>query len=726
VRARGLLASYGGLALVTAVLLFLLVPFGPWPLRQPFDYMGDGLVHTALVKGIAEEGPVHLTRIGAPFGAEIADWPMGMWLPLGMTSLLYYATGHAGTALNLYWLLAIVLTGLSAQWALRRLGAPPGEGFVVALLYSFLPYVFYRNTSHFGTMYFLVPLVALLCLRVAGLTPGEPSRGERWVTLAACLAQGLAYVYYAFFSCALLVVAAALGWWRSRRKDLLGLAASGLLLLVIGTAIPLVPSVAYWARYGRNPALAYKQLAHADVYALKIRHLLTPIPDHPIAAFRAVAARVAQGGFPNENENTTAKLGLVGSIGFLALLATALGAAVGAHHLDDRFGPPAALTLAALLVGQVGGFGSIFNLFVTADIRGYNRIFVFIAFFSLYAAACLLARTRVLLAARRGGRWAGAALLLAVGVFGVLDQVPVRSLAAIRALGAAQFAEDEAFVKVVESRLPAGAMVFELPHGSIPLDLTAAPPRFLYDGARPYVSSASLRWSWGSINGRTGEWQLSVSKLPVAVMVRRLALAGFEGIWIDRWGYPARSRLPAADLEQALVEAAGSDLLKSSQGRYSFVLLADARRRLQAALGPEQYRAAVDEALGRALLPRWRDGCEDERVDGPEPSRWCGPRAWAILKNESPQEQRFLLSGRLRAARQGEVTVAAGEATERVGVASTPAPYAREVSIQGGSKLRLELAFQGPCEEQKAQPSRCFQAIGFEAKPIEPPGPGRR
>ena len=38
-------------------------------------------------------------------------------------------------------------------------------------------------------------------------------------------------------------------------------AASGILLLVLGTAIPLVPSVVYWSRHGRNPVLAYKTRA---------------------------------------------------------------------------------------------------------------------------------------------------------------------------------------------------------------------------------------------------------------------------------------------------------------------------------------------------------------------------------------------------------------------------------------------------------------------------------
>jgi phosphoglycerol transferase len=716
---RRRLACYGGLALLSASLLALLVPFGEWPLRVPFDYMGDGLTHTALIKGIAEEGPVRLTRIGAPFGADIADWPQGMWLQFGVTSLLYYATGHAGTAINLYWLLSIVATGLTAQWSLRRLGVPPGESFVTALLYSFLPYVFYRNVGHFPIMYPFVPLVGLLCLRVAGLGPGEADRRERWVTLGACFAQG--------WRMSTTRSSPARSWWSpppSGGGELAGRTRSSSRGAASSSRHwhrhPLVPSVAYWSRHGRNPVLAYKTVADADVFGLKIRHLLTPIDEHPIGLFRAAAARVTQASFPIENENATARLGLVGSVGFLFLLATALGAVAGARPVDDRLGPPAALTLTALLLGLVGGFGSIFNLLVTPDIRGYNRVVVFIAFFSLYAGSRLLARVTASLPHAGRSMVLRAAVLVAVAAFGVLDQVPVETLALIRARGADQFAEDESFVALVESRLPVGAMVFQLPHGSIPLDLTARPPRFVYDGARAYLNSAALRWSWGSINGRTGEWQLSVSKLSPSAMARRLALAGFEGIWIDRWGYLSADGIGAEQLERALADAARSPLWTSAKGRYSFIVLGDLRRRLEAVLGRERYRAAQEAALGQVdrLPARWREGCFDERADALEPSRWCGPRAWAVLKNEGVEDCRALLRARFRTVGRGRVTVAGPGFRDELDVTDSAAPYEREILVPGARRLRLDLTFDGPCTEVGGE-RHCVEVIDLQTADLE-------
>jgi hypothetical protein len=710
-------AYYGAQIALSALLLGLLVPFGEWPLRVPFDYRGDGVIHAALVKGIAEEGPLHLTRIGAPFGADIVDWPIGMWLPLGVTSVLVRITGHPGTAMNLYWLLTIALTGLSATWVLRRLGLGSAPGFVFGLLYAFLPYVFYRNTAHFGTMYPLIPLVALLALRVAGTAPERLDRRERWVTLAACLAQGLSYVYYAFFGCLLLGGAGLLAWFRTRRLRLPCLAATGILLLALGTAIPLVPSFAYWHRHGRNERLSYKTVADAEVYGLKLRHLITPIDDHPLGVLRQVAARIRDADFPDENENTTARLGLIGSLGFLALLAYALARAAGTVDPDEQIGPAATLTLIALLIAQVGGVGSIFSVFVTPDIRGYNRIVVFIAFFSLHASGMLLSRGLARLPKRPTLSWSGTAIVVALCAFGIMDQVPRQFLARVRSDTAPQFAEDEAFVSLVESRLPPGAMVFQLPHATIPLDLGSRPPMMTYDPGRAYVSSRSLRWSWGSVLGRTGDWQTQTSKMSPVAMARRLVLAGFAGIWIDRWGYPEPGRLGWPTLESALAAAADSAVSASSGGRYSFLALGALRERVEAELGHEAFAAARAEVLGDfVLFPRWREGCSDEGGDVQEPSRVCGRHAWAIVKNDDTRERRLVLQARVRAFRTGRLGIRVGEWRDELAVAGQPVTYRREVVIPGARRLRIDLAFEGECEVADG-PLHCVEVFDMKAVP---------
>lgn len=588
-------AYYGAVALATAILFALVVPFGPWPFRVPFAYQEDGIVLTVLVKAVAEDGPLHFTRVGAPFGADFVDWGFGGWLIFLVTTPLVHLLGHAGAALNAYWLLTTAAAGASAAWVFRRAAVAPRVALVLGVLYGLLPWTFYRHVGHVALAHLFVPPVCLLCLRVAGARPEALDRRERWVTLGSCLLQGLNMIYAAFFACLLLAVALPLGWLKTRRAGLVRAGVLGLVLLATGSAIPLVPTVLYWARHGRNERLAYKTVADADRYGLKLRHLLLPIDDHPLAPFREVAAREAAARFPDENENTWARLGLLGSVGLVALLGLALGRASGALPArDETLDAAAALTVAALLVSEVGGLGSVFNLLVVPDVRAYNRMAPFIALFALLATAVLLDRALRRLEASGRARapflHAGLAGLLA---FGVVDQVPWTWLHVVRSGSAPGFAEDEELVQRLERELPAGAMVFVLPHASLPVH-APRPPQAPWNPARPYVSSRTLRWSFGSMLGRTDRWPRTIEKLPPGPMVERLALAGFAGIWLDRL---ALSRADAARLEQGLAEATGAQPERSTGRRYCFFPVDGVGRRLAERLGPAAFAAARSEAL---------------------------------------------------------------------------------------------------------------------------------
>src|SRR5204862_367728 len=81
----------------------------------------------------------------------------------------------------------------------------------------------------------------------------------------------------------------------------------------------------------------------------------------------------------------TGSLGLVGSIGFLYLLGRLCLRRPGrGTRLADGL---AVLTLAGLLLATVGGLGVVLSLLAAPEIRAYNRIVIFLAFFSFAAVA---------------------------------------------------------------------------------------------------------------------------------------------------------------------------------------------------------------------------------------------------------------------------------------------------------------------------------------------------
>ena len=66
------------------------------PLRVPVTYERDGLFLTVLTKAIAEDGLWHTNRFGVPFGADLVDWPLGIWLPFAQLAALTRLLGEPG------------------------------------------------------------------------------------------------------------------------------------------------------------------------------------------------------------------------------------------------------------------------------------------------------------------------------------------------------------------------------------------------------------------------------------------------------------------------------------------------------------------------------------------------------------------------------------------------------------------------------------------------------
>jgi hypothetical protein len=363
----------------------------------------------------------------------------------------------------------------------------------------------------------------------------------------------------------------------------------------------------------------------------------------------------------------------------------------------------------------VGGFGSLFDALVSPDIRAYNRIVVFVAFFSLYSAGTLLLRVRACLPARlAGGRvGTGAALLLLLGA-GIADQVPLGALAAIRSQSAPAFSEVDAFVSHIEARLTPGAMVFQLPHESIPVDRSRRRQMRLYDGGRPYFSSRTLRWSWGSMVGRSGDWQMLVARLPPVSLARTLALAGFSGIWIDRLGYSSEGE--ATRLEAALEQTTSGRVEASDGGRYSFLDLRSYRRLLESSLPKPVFAAVRLRALTPPFRLRWQEGCSEERASLRSSRTGCGASASGVIRNPLLHAVHLRISGQVRSRRPGRVMIDAGGSTKTLDVDAAPTAYEQDVTIGAGRPLSVRISFDGPCPD--AGNDTCIELIDLLALPI--------
>lgn len=562
------LAWYAGSLLVTSILVFFGLRLDRADLKAPFYYDLDALLILPMVKATVERGPCghwRNERLGAgvttpdrPQFQELYDYPVIDLLHFSLIWLLSKVVSNVVVLFNLYFLLTFPLTTLTAMIAFRQLRLTLPGAAVGGLLYSFLPFHYQRWENHyFLAAYWLVPLAFLPIFAICrGMFPffrrGADGSYQRWVLswqsfghvlLAAAIAS--AGAYYAFFTCALLLIAGLYAWGVFRTWRALAAAGGVIAVIVVVGIIHHVPTICYQWEYGRNP-ITDRHPEEADSYGMKIAHLILPIPDHNLSMLADLRVRYLVPNRPSEGENA-GSLGIVGTAGFFGLVIVT----VLPFRRVWPYGPLAAITLFAVLLATIGGFGSIFNLLITAQIRAYNRIGVFIAFLCLFAA--LWAIDHFLLA-RRGPRAVRVryATWMAVFLIGFLDQTPYAWFKSgiVKTIDehAERFRADGRFFAEIEQMMPAGSKVFCLPYAPFP-EHKPIEKMPVYEHARGYIHTNTLVWSYGAVKGREVDaWQCDVAsptmtepfeKLPGAVieLLDRITCAGFDGLLIDTRGF---------------------------------------------------------------------------------------------------------------------------------------------------------------------------------------------
>ncbi len=246
-----------------------------------------------------------------------------------------------------------------------------------------------------------------------------------------------------------------------------------------------------------------------------------------------------------------------------------------------------------------------------------------------------------------------------------------------------------------------------------------------YDHGRAYLHSRSLRWSWGAIVGRNGNWPAEVQNLSPRALVRTLALVGFSGIWIDRLGYvPPPGRDPAdagvrPSPEAGVVRAAAEEAVTSEDGRYAFVPLESARRRLVAELGPEGFAREAEKALRAPLVPRYREGFGEEDGDGARVWRAGGPRGRIVIMNPVNREREVLLTAQLLPLGAGPeaIEVSSPQFTDAVTAVPGGTAYRRTAFLP--ARRRLQIHFSCP-ERPSSGAEPCFRLVDFQVTDAGP------
>jgi phosphoglycerol transferase len=634
----------------------------------PVRYEGDTLFALMCIQNLRDGSHLHTDRLAAPYGFDLHDFPLPESLHLAILKVLVLCTGDPFQTLNYYYGLTFLLITFSSLAVLRRFGIATLPALVCSLLYAFLPYHLWRGPAHlFLSAYYLIPPTVLVILEVylrrlgvpwrqrsagaaeeAGGPPAPRKDGawRRWgLALGVCLLVSCAGVYYAFFACFFLLIAGLGAAVRARRVAAVGPAGVLIATLSIGVLVNLSPNFLYRIQHGKNPHAVQRGPGEAEFFALCLTDLVLPVDHHRSDRLANLKSRYASQSIRTATEHSFASLGSVGTVGLLVLAGGVLFQVRGLPPVLSGLG---LLSVWGFLLGTLGGLGSLFAFLVTPQIRDYNRVSIYLAFFALFAVAWLL--DRLLARAERygrRGRWAmsaGCLLVLAGGIWDQTSESNVPRHAALRA----DFDSDRAFTGQVEQSLPAGALVFQLPYIDFPEGLEKGRMR-CYDHLRLHVHSRTLRFSHAAVRGRFPAQVLAdVGSCPLEQAVQRMAFMGYSGIHLDRWAYSDGGQ----KLEDQLRWLLQVNPLVSPNGRDAFFSLRGHVRRMKDNYTEADWARAERWWLQPTLVRKWWESFYFKEPSTHILGQWCCRRSEATLVNPLDEARRVTVRFRVRTRSQ--------------------------------------------------------------------------
>ncbi|MFH5181205.1 hypothetical protein ACHHV8_00315 [Paenibacillus sp. TAB 01] len=606
---------YISIIVISIFLAIFILNIWSFDLSVPFYYIGDSMQVAGWVKSIIDHGWYYTnSSIGMPFGQEMYDYPSSDLFNFFIIKVFSLFSDKFGFIMNLFFLIGFPLSALSATFVMRHLKFSYYSAFVTGILFAFLPFHFFRNETHmFLSFYWTIPLIILVLNWV--FIYDRPSKKVIIISATILLVVSSSGIYYSFFSCILLV---AIGIIKSIKNAAIKSIIFPLVLtsvIAIGCLANLSPTIIYSLKHEKNLETSHKNYGEAEAYGLKITQLVLPVNGHRIPALASLKDKYNQN-YSISSGSSHAALGIIGSIGFVIMLFSLL-----LQVKDELLARTGKLNILIILLATIGGIGSIIS-FVVPEIRGYDRIGLFIAFLAFISFFSVVERLN------SKSHICSIILYFTILVIGIFDQTTTGF--AVSPDVQKEFNSDENFVNKIESIEPKYSMVFQLPYVAYP-ESPNVQGMADYSLSKGYLHSTNLLWSYGAMKGRYADlWQKTISKKSTPDMIKQLAYAGFQGIYIDRFGYPDKAKNIEDDFKKNL----RSTPIVSEDGRLSYFSLSEYKKELN--LTDTEAQNLKSKAL-YPIIEDWTNGFYGLEQDDTHKWRWSSKEGDLLLNNYSKE-----------------------------------------------------------------------------------------
>lgn len=595
----------------------------------PFWYRDGDNISTLLTTKRLADGFFSTDLLGAPFQAILVDYPFyGDTLNYLIRGIMLFLTGNnVGLTVNIYYILLFPATFCTSFYVLQKFGGKKLYAFLGSLLFTALPYRILRGTAHLDlSNYTVIPFTLYLSWIIYSKEKNIKHSKKELIWLGLCLIPiALSGIYYAFFTCFFICVTFVLRFFKDRHISKTAIVSVVGIAILIGIAM--IPTLYAQNIYGTSAETPIRSRIEAEIYGLKITQFFLPNQAHGISILEKLQSAYANAPVPNEGSEY---LGIVGAIGLLLSLLCV----IGFRKTDEKIQFLGKLNLTAILLATVGGFGSIFSLIISPQIRGYNRISVFVGFFSIATIVLLISK------ADKTIKWKKAMMIgsVAVGCISLWEQTIFQGDMLMSY--AQDYYSDQTFIQQIEEYVSEGAMIYQYPYYPYP----ETPPMNNmgdYALARGYIHSSSLRWSYGDYKGQKSDlWNRELSERSIPEQINRIAVIGFEGIYIDTYAYTQEDLGNLINLIETTIGA--EDIQFSSEnGRLMFWGLHAYRDRLESIYSEEELS---DMKATYLLSAQYSDGFYGLEGTSEANWRWCDKTGMLTVFNPTEEDQTVRLS----------------------------------------------------------------------------------
>jgi hypothetical protein len=689
--AAGLVAALGGLWISGL----------RWMDIQGIWGQADLLVAYASAKSIAQNGWLSVNEyLGFPFVQDWSHFPAASPLSIiEMKGLLAIGASPIATV-NLMFLLSFPFIAICTYVSLRYLGALRIVSFPLALAFALLPWHFARLEHLQLANYWIIPLgVVWLAYSVAIPRANTDVTSLSWPSRAFLIALvcgvlvGLSDPYIAVFFLILGGFGFVFRLSRSvfRQHLLRRTIALAAPLLTFGLQLVITKSLADGPSVGVGFVRPlFNQLYYGGYwFSLFIDQSTSPLSAlFPNSALRTFLLEHAD---MESNASYNLALAFASVVCVLVILASLFSA--GKIWRDSGTFEAvkiwSALWLVSVACFVMTGFGVVFGVMVTTQIRAWGRMSIVTGGIAVVILALVLTTlwNRTSFARHKRSRLFGKLaissflVVLLLDAFGRPSPIPVDT---------STVPDLAMMISRAEKDLPDDCSVMNLPLTGFP-EGGGAGEMGVYDAVLPYLASDGWRFSFGMVQNQVGaEWRKKLAEDP-RILVEQVRSLGFCALLLDADGFTDSGKLKLT-LDQEL----------------GMPVAAAANRWFVYDLGDSPTNSRSNALLGPQIL--FGSGFVVEVDPANQPSARRIAKSSASIFVTNPIDEKIQTTARL--------ILDASACTRPVAVSLAGAPgFLRKLEVPAGNRLAFAQQFEidgmsAQVIEIESQPTACHLADG--------------